>query len=182
MRLKTLALALLLASGSAAAQHVTYANVIHVSETQHVQTVGHNIQTVCRNQSQPIYSNVPVYGHGYHPYHVREQPWLRTLAGVLIGAHIGGSGDARVAGALIGGAVAHGTSMPYGYHQPHVVGYAPQIVGYQNYPVCENVQVPVQSVERRFIVHYEINGHRNTVILPYHPGNTLAVPVVPQFR
>jgi uncharacterized protein YcfJ len=172
MRLKTLALALILASGSSFAQPVRYANVVTVSDAHENRVVSYNYQTVCRNESQPIYSNVPIYSEVYHQ-NPREQPWLRAIAGMLIGAHIGGSGDARVAGALIGGAVGHATSGPV-YGQT-IVGYSTQIVGYQNRPVCENVQVPIYAVERKYIVVYELDGHTHSVTLPYHPGNTIRV-------
>lgn len=172
MKLKPLIAALALSFGVAhAGQYVQYANVVSVTPSYENQTVSYRYETICRNEQHPVYGQVPIYSEIYHQ-NPREVPWLRTLAGALIGMHIAGGSDAsRAAGALVGGSIANATSGPI-YGQS-IVGYTNQIIGYETRPVCENVSVPITNHVTRYHVVYEINGITNSTVLSYHPGNTL---------
>lgn len=179
MKFKSIALAVALISSFAQAQTIRHANVLTVSQTHDTVVVGHTQRNICHQEQRPMYGYVPVYGH--HHYHggyvQREIPWLRALAGAAIGAHIGGSGDARIAGALIGGSIGHATS---GYYPgPHIVGQSYQVIGYQSYPVCRTEIHPINSLIPRYTVIYELDGRQYTMSLPHHPGPTVQVVTSP---
>lgn len=184
---KTLILAFLMTSVacSALAQSTRLAKVVSVVPIETMQQ-SYELRPICTRTSVPVYREVPV--HVETPVvqtHVQRDS-AAPLIGMLLGAAIGGNvfrGDAKVAGAILGGAVGYGvgndsatvtttTTVQRGY----ATTYRTELVGYQDKESCQTVyENTYRPVVTGYHVTFVLDNARRTVIMNTKPGDYVRV-------
>lgn len=183
-KLSIAALAVFLAS-CAVAQEVRFARVVSVTPVEGVEQVSEP-RNVCTKVQVPIYRDVPVQVLVETPVvsHVQTNPGM-PLVGMVIGAAVGNrafSGDARIAGTLLGAAV--GTAIGenasrHTYvttHPTYVTQYRREVRAVRYRDECAIVYEPVyRSVVTGYNVAYSLDGVIRNVVMNSRPGDYVKV-------
>lgn len=183
---KTLTIAFLMtavAACSAFAQNVRLAKVVSVVPIETMQQ-SYELRPVCTRTSVPVYREVPVHVDAPVVQTHVQRDSAAPLLGMLLGAAIGGNvfrGDAKVAGAILGGAVGYGvgndsatitTTSQRGY----VTTYRTELVGYQDKEVCQTVyENTYRAVVTGYHVTFILDNVRRTVIMNTKPADYVRV-------
>lgn len=172
-------------SAAATAQNVRLAKVISVTPIETMQQ-SYELRPVCTRTSVPVYREVPVHTEAPVVQTHVQRDTAAPLLGMLLGAAIGGHvfrGDAKVAGAILGGAVGYGvgndsastvttTTVQRGYS----TSYRTELVGYQEKESCqtvyENTYRPVISGYR---VTFLLDNVQRTVTMSSRPADYVKV-------
>jgi uncharacterized protein YcfJ len=135
--------------------------VVRVDPIQHMQSYSHT-EYVCNVVNVPVYRNTPVVSQ------TQGNGTLGMVLGTIVGVALT-QGDARVAGAIVGGAIGHAAaSSP----RTTVHGYTPEFVGYRQQQSCQPQNVLYEKpVVIGYNVVYNDAGELKTVTMSNHPGS-----------